>query len=215
MENYFKKWIWVISLFACIFKPVFAQDISNVRVRLDSGQKQVVISYDLSGSGAVEGDLVLQLSNDQGKSWSVLPHDGSISGDVGRGVQSGIGKKIVWQAREDFNGLVPDNFMARLSVEKLVSSASSGQSPAELQPTLGLGEQEKENQAELEKNQILPPTMIGKDGANRILIPAGYFMMGSPAGKGEKNEQPQHRVWISSLLYGSKACNFRPVRQVL
>ncbi len=199
---------FLVVLLLGVLQSALAQDISNIRVHLDAGQKQVVISYDLTGTGPLAGDLILQMSNDQGKTWSVAPRSGSVSGDVGKEVQSGLGKKIVWQAGEDFYGLVPDDFMARLSVEKLVSSASSGQSAPEAQPTISPVEQDQENKAEMEAIKSLPQTISGKDAAIRILIPTGYFMMGSPAGKGEKNEYPQHRVWISSFYMDQKLVTF-------
>ena len=46
----------------------------------------------------------------------------------------------------------------------------------------------------------LPPTMTNpKDGANMILIPAGEFLMGSPAGEGSDDEHPQHRVSLDAF----------------
>ena len=40
--------------------------------------------------------------------------------------------------------------------------------------------------------------ITGKDGAPMVLIPAGEFLMGSPDGEGEKNEHPQHRVYLDA-----------------
>ncbi|MGV8119894.1 MAG: formylglycine-generating enzyme family protein [Candidatus Xenobiia bacterium LiM19] len=46
----------------------------------------------------------------------------------------------------------------------------------------------------------LPPTMTNpKDGADMILIPAGEFLMGSPAGTGRDNERPQHKVYLDAF----------------
>jgi formylglycine-generating enzyme required for sulfatase activity len=38
------------------------------------------------------------------------------------------------------------------------------------------------------------------DGAMLVSIPEGEFLMGSLEGEGEKHEQPQHRVYVSSFL---------------
>jgi len=51
----------------------------------------------------------------------------------------------------------------------------------------------------LEKQKGLPPTIVGKDGAEMILIPAGEFIMGSPEGEGNDNEHPQHTVFLDAF----------------
>ena len=43
----------------------------------------------------------------------------------------------------------------------------------------------------------LPPTMVGKDGAPMVLVPAGEFILGSE--QGDDDEQPVHRVFLDSF----------------
>jgi formylglycine-generating enzyme required for sulfatase activity len=43
-----------------------------------------------------------------------------------------------------------------------------------------------------------PPTVTTKSGIEMVVIPAGYFEMGSRSGRDE--EQPRHKVWIDSFL---------------
>jgi iron(II)-dependent oxidoreductase len=43
------------------------------------------------------------------------------------------------------------------------------------------------------------PTIIGKDSAEMILIPAGEFIMGSPEDEGEANERPRHTVFLDDF----------------
>ena len=45
----------------------------------------------------------------------------------------------------------------------------------------------------------LAPIIIGMDGAEMILIPAGDFLMGSPEGEGDYNEHPQQTVFVDSF----------------
>ena len=44
-----------------------------------------------------------------------------------------------------------------------------------------------------------PQTIIGKDGAEMILIPAGEFIMGSPESEGDDDEHPQHTVFLDAF----------------
>jgi iron(II)-dependent oxidoreductase len=52
---------------------------------------------------------------------------------------------------------------------------------------------------ELKAGEMGAPTIIGKDGAEMILIPAGEFIMGSPEGEGENDERPQHTVFLDAF----------------
>jgi iron(II)-dependent oxidoreductase len=47
--------------------------------------------------------------------------------------------------------------------------------------------------------KTMAPTIIGQDGAEMILIPAGKFIMGSLKGEGEDNELPQHIVFLDAF----------------
>ena len=47
------------------------------------------------------------------------------------------------------------------------------------------------------KSSSLPATIIGKDGAPMVLVPAGEFLMGST--EGDDDEQPVHRVFLDSF----------------
>jgi len=52
---------------------------------------------------------------------------------------------------------------------------------------------------ELKAGEMGAATIIGKDGAEMILIPAGEFLMGSPEGEGEDDEHPQHTVFLDAF----------------
>ena len=39
----------------------------------------------------------------------------------------------------------------------------------------------------------------GKDGEDMALIPAGYYMMGAPEGRGYAEVHPRHRVWVDAF----------------
>jgi len=45
----------------------------------------------------------------------------------------------------------------------------------------------------------IPRTIVGKDGAEMVLIPPGEFLMGSPDTEGNEDEHPQHRVYVKAF----------------
>ncbi len=206
---FLKLGLWLVGLIGlAILGTAFGQDISNVQVQRDVVERKVVITYDLSDVTGGKNNIDLQMSNDGGKTWGLEPAIGSLSGDIGVGVDPGKGKKIVWDAGDVFPNLPEDGFLARLSIEKTVSSASSGGAETVPQPTENPTEVEEENRAELNQDKSLPQTLTGKDGAIRVLIPAGYFTMGAPSGQGLKDEIPQHKVWVSAFYMDQKLVTF-------
>jgi formylglycine-generating enzyme len=202
-----KRWFLVLPVLG-LFGTVFGQDISNVQVQRNVVERKVVITYDLGDLTGGKNNIDLQMSNDGGKTWGLEPAIGSLSGDVGVGIEPGKGKKITWEAGDVFPNLSEDGFLARLSIEKTVSSASSGVAASAPEPTANPTAVAAENEAESESSKSLPPTVTGRDGAVRVLIPAGYFLMGSPADKGQKDEFPQHKVWVSAFYMDQKLVTF-------
>ena len=81
------------------------EGVQNVRFQVQ-GQK-VHVSYDLIGKGAYT--VTLQSVREEGRPW--VPGLRSLSGDVGKGIQPGKKKEIVWDVLKDVERLEGDNFV--------------------------------------------------------------------------------------------------------
>lgn|GEM_PF-2287676 len=186
-----------------------SQEISHVQFTLDSQAKEVHITYNLADPREGADDVMVQASNDQGKTWDLQPSPSSLLGDV-HAVKPGKGKNITWKAGDPFLTFSPDLFQVRLILVQVVGSASSAATVLDpvAEATREANAEEKENQLELDKSKNLPQTFTGKDGAPMVLIPAGYFTMGSPKDKGDKNEHPAHQVWISGFYMDTYLVTF-------
>lgn len=57
-------------------------------------------------------------------------------------------------------------------------------------------------QEKTSESNASPAITNSKDGSKLISIPAGEFTMGSPEGEGEKDEHPQHKVYLDAYYIG-------------
>jgi hypothetical protein len=97
---------FMFLMFGLLFyASVAAQPVaSNLVVAQRAGAALVDLSYDLSGAGQLGTTVVVTIGDNFGS----VPRP-SLSGDLGAGITSGIGKQIVWDAgvdKPDFRGNV-------------------------------------------------------------------------------------------------------------
>ena len=93
----------------------------------------------------------------------------SITGDVGNNIEPGKDKRIVWDVGRDLPGTKGDSFKVRI-----IADDGVGPSPGD-------------------------PVIIGKDGAEMVLIPAGEFEMGDVFSEGDNDERPVHTVYLDAF----------------
>ena len=104
----------IISLF--LFNNVYAQNtdpvVTNVHAQQRAGTKLIDITYDLSDADGDTMTITVQVSNDSGQTYFIIPV--SLTGDVASGITSGTGKSIVWDAGTDYPGQNSMNFQVKV-----------------------------------------------------------------------------------------------------
>jgi formylglycine-generating enzyme required for sulfatase activity len=97
-------WILSVLLWASVASAQ-SMTVANVRVLQRTGTKWADITYDLTGEGH-SATVTVELSQDDGLTWSSQASTFAADGDVGTGVLPGLGKHIAWNAGAD----VPDRY---------------------------------------------------------------------------------------------------------
>jgi len=97
----------IIFLFITIFvgSLLFTQNapyVYNVNgSQRTDGSKIVDIYYNILEPDGDTLRVTLQVSDDNGSTWSIIPADSLLSGDIGDSVMTGTGKHIIWNAGEE------------------------------------------------------------------------------------------------------------------
>lgn len=93
----------------------------------------VNVNYDLVGPDAQSYEVVLEVSQNGGRTYELKPR--TLSGDVGPGVRPGVGRRIVWDAAKDTDALQLGEYRFRVTVKP--ERASSALSPSQTTPPAG------------------------------------------------------------------------------
>ena len=72
------------------------------------------VFYDLVGDAQASYNVTLNISQDGGETFAVMP---SVTGDAGPGITAGPGKHIIWQQGQDVERLQVDQLRFRVTVE--------------------------------------------------------------------------------------------------
>jgi hypothetical protein len=110
----------------------------NVQASFSGGV--ATITYDLIGfEGATTFDVTLEVSTNGGQTYDAQPR--ATSGDVGRSIAAGRGKRIVWEFAKDVESLQISQFRFRVSSRVEPQSgaiASTSERPSEPRPGVQL-----------------------------------------------------------------------------
>jgi len=108
---------FVSLLLICIsIANLKSQELAVKNVAFTDQGDSVLVTYDLEGKSKRNYDISLSLSSNFGSSFKILPKE--LTGDVGKKIKPGAGKKIVWHVKKDFPwGLIGDGFVFAVGAE--------------------------------------------------------------------------------------------------
>jgi len=100
-----------------VSSPGFSVDtkdavVSNVTASQVSGSSNVTFTYDLADDTATNLNVELDISDDNGATWTVT--DTSSTGTIGSGQSTGVGKTITWNAGTDFDNQYQSDIKVRI-----------------------------------------------------------------------------------------------------
>jgi hypothetical protein len=87
-------------------------EVSNVTASQNTDSTNVTISYDLADNTVNGNTVTLEISSDNGSTWTVPSV--TASGAVGTGIVTGTGKTISWNANTDFDGQFQSDMKVRV-----------------------------------------------------------------------------------------------------
>jgi len=141
--------------------------VSNAHAEQRAGTRLVDITYDVADPDGDVMTVSVQISDNGGSTFDISAQ--TFSGDIGEGIISGVGKRIVWDAGADAPHSFGTNYVARVTADDGVV----GTSPEEIISEI--------------------------DGATMRLIPAGEFEMGDHFNEGTDWERPVHMVKVDAF----------------
>jgi hypothetical protein len=108
--------LFLVSALAAGFGPPAEGQVRVSNVRFTDLGSTVSIMYDLSGAHGKKYNVSVALSDDGGRTFRIRPR--RVGGDVGKGVEPGKNREILWRVREDFpSGLSGSNFVFAVDAE--------------------------------------------------------------------------------------------------
>ena len=164
--------------------------ISNTQVATSGGQ--VFVTYDLAALPQARSFSVsLLVSLDDGRTFDLTPT--SVTGDIGRMVAPGIGKRIVWDAGKDIETLPQSGLRARVTA--VAADATERRGLSDDDPSLAPAARQGRAQSK------------GKLGlmSSLVLIGVGAALGGAAEGPLKAND-PFFNDCVNAYGSGNRAC---------
>ncbi len=207
------------SLLFIGFSPAWADPVvDHVIATQRSGTQLVDITYDVAAPGFTEVTIFLEISADEGTTWTVPAN--SVTGDIGEGVSVGTAKKIVWNAGKDW----PGGYSTKMQFRVLADDGVDPPIPSDLVlipggsftmgPTSGDVDANFQEPTEVTLNAFyMAETTTTKaqwDEVRAWAVTNGYSDLALGRGKAE-----DHPVYLVSWFDVVKWCNARSEKEGL
>lgn len=103
--------IFICSLLLAQNSPV----VENVTgTQRNDGSQIIDVYYDLADADGDELIITVQISDNDGSTFEIIPTETLLSGDIGEGITSGNGKHIIWLAGEEAISLEGNTFKYKI-----------------------------------------------------------------------------------------------------
>jgi formylglycine-generating enzyme required for sulfatase activity len=123
-----RKIMFSVLMFFLIYSVVYSDNhepvVKNVSAKQRPGTRFVDITYDVEDADGDVLEITIKVSNDGGKTFNITPK--ALTGDVGKGIQPGKGKKVVWDVVKDLPK-AKGNFKVRVIADDGVAPPVTGQ----------------------------------------------------------------------------------------
>ena len=106
--------LFALTLFAQNNPPVVENVSASQRT---DGTKIVDVYYDVTDADGDTLTVSLQVSDDNGSTWTITPTDTLLSGDIGDEILSGTGKHIIWNAGDESVGFEGSQYKFKVTAD--------------------------------------------------------------------------------------------------
>jgi hypothetical protein len=119
-----KKIIFILAILILPFSKVFTQSIENVKFVQEGGK--IMVTYDLKDKDDTRiFDITLEISKDGGVTFKSIPK--TLTGDIGKNINSGDLKRITWDVLKDVTELQGSNFVFKVVAKGNESEATKSE----------------------------------------------------------------------------------------
>src|SRR3977135_1796646 len=118
------RWIVVLSLLLKTVSWAGGDDVRAINVKFTASENKIVIHYDLLAPSDAKLEVSVRLKKESDRTFTYSPRN--LTGDVGIGIPSGLGKTIEWDITKEFpQGLAGSDYFFEVNLSGVEESGGS------------------------------------------------------------------------------------------